>query len=105
MIVVKVTFSAGLPIIKILKHLTVEAYYFTYVTLENRLAKYVEQLLFDIYDIALNTGEKKGKTGFVHISRKLLPPYQLIPAALIVRWRAKDCLLISAENVALPSGL
>lgn len=35
--------------------------YFTFIALENRLAKYFEQLFLDIYDIPLNNSEKKGK--------------------------------------------
>jgi len=35
--------------------------YFTYLPLENRAAKYVEQLIMDIYDIPLNKSENRGK--------------------------------------------
>ena len=34
--------------------------YFTYVELPNRIAKYVEQLLLDTYELPLNISENRG---------------------------------------------
>jgi hypothetical protein len=35
--------------------------YFTYAEMKNRLAKYVEQLILDIYDVPLNRSENRGR--------------------------------------------
>lgn len=35
--------------------------YFTYAEMENRLAKYAEQLLLDLYDLPLNRFENRGR--------------------------------------------
>lgn len=35
--------------------------YFTFFRCENRIAKYLEQLILDIYDVPFNKNEKKGK--------------------------------------------
>ncbi|WP_446811027.1 hypothetical protein ACH50O_05520 [Methylomonas sp. 2BW1-5-20] len=38
--------------------------YFTFVDIENRKAKYIEQLLLDLYDFPLNKAEKRGVNKF-----------------------------------------
>ncbi len=37
-----------------------EITYFTFVFMENRKAKYIEQLILDLYDIPLNKAENRG---------------------------------------------
>jgi len=39
----------------------IQLIYFSYLNLPNRIAKYVEQLLLDIYDLPLNVSENSGK--------------------------------------------
>lgn len=39
----------------------IQLIYFSYLDLPNRIAKYVEQLLLDIYDLPLNVSENRGK--------------------------------------------
>lgn len=44
--------------------------YFTFMELENRVAKYVEQLILDIYDLPFNRSENRGrKTLCAHFSQ------------------------------------
>jgi hypothetical protein len=38
--------------------------YFTFVNISNRKAKYVEQLLLDLYDFPLNKSENRGSESF-----------------------------------------